>query len=127
MSSAKDILLGGAGIDFRINALRQARKQAERTQASASQRELLAVIDRCIKEALIRKENVLSLIDQIENPLYAEALRIRFVDGQTLEQTAESIHYSYYHLCRAILPSAERALQTVIDNNHRPARGYADE
>lgn len=62
-----------------------------------------------------RRDRALAVIDAVSDPLCRKILTLRFVEGLTLEKTAERISYSYQHLCRKLLPAALAEAQKIVD------------
>lgn len=54
---------------------------------------------RILESIAVRKE-IEAAIDAVENPVYREVLRRKYIDGNTLERIAVDMNYSYVHVCR---------------------------
>ena len=52
-----------------------------------------------VKELKKTQEHIAGLIDSLSEP-YKSVLRLRFIEGKTVEDTAEELHYSYRWLMR---------------------------
>ncbi len=52
-----------------------------------------------VKELKKTQEHIAGLIDSLSEP-YKSVLRLRFIEGKTVEDTAEELHYSYRWLLR---------------------------
>lgn len=53
-----------------------------------------------ILESIVMRKEIEDAIDAVENPVYREVLRRKYIDGNTLEKIAVDLNYSYVHVCR---------------------------
>ena len=68
------------------------------------------------RDALIRqKAEAIDLINRVDHHIYAALLLEYYCNGNTWEETADAIGYSYYHTVHRIHPAALAAFQHVIE------------
>lgn len=87
------------------------------TDASDSLIDLEREIDRDIDRFVDLKREAGSLLAQLENPLHYQVLHRRYIMGETFEQIATEINYTYRWVC-IIHGRALEAFQKVLDKQH---------
>lgn len=87
------------------------------TDASDGLIDLEREIDRDIDRFVDLKREAGSLLAQLENPLHYQVLHRRYIMGETFEQIATEINYTYRWVC-IIHGRALEAFQKVLDKQH---------
>lgn len=118
----REVLLGAKNADAHLAMIERARENAllqARTYPNAAVRRSSRLLAESYEESAAavrgRRDRALAVIDAVSDPLCRKILTLRFVEGLTLEKTAERISYSYQHLCRKLLPAALAAAQKIVD------------
>lgn len=58
------------------------------------------LIDKKVDELYAVKQEIQLVIFGVDNPTFRELLQRKYIDGQTLEQIAVKMRYSYRQICR---------------------------
>lgn len=53
-----------------------------------------------IMESIAVRKEIAAAIDAVQNPVYRDVLRRKYIDDNTLEKIAVDLNYSYVHVCR---------------------------
>ena len=122
MEDVREVLLGAKHADEHLAMIERERQSAlvlAQSYPNAAVRRSARLLADSYEESAAavrsRKDRALAVIDAVSDPLYRRILTLRFVQGQTLEKTAERTHYSYQHLCRKLLPAALAEAQKIVD------------
>ena len=118
----REVLLGAKYADEHLAMIEREKQRAlvlaQSYPNAAVRRSAKLLVESYAESASVvrgRRDRALAVIDAVSDPLYRQILELRFVQGQTLEKTAERTHYSYAHLCRKLLPAALAAAQRIVD------------
>lgn len=117
----REVLLGAKFADEHLAMIERGRQRARLLQSypnSAVRRSARLLVESYEEAAATvrgRRDRAIAVISAVSDPLYRQILTLRFVQGQTLEKTAERTHFSYQHISRKLLPAALAAAQKIVD------------
>lgn len=71
-----------------------------------------------ILKAIAVRQEIAAAIEAVENPVYRELLKRRYIDGDKWESIAEEMNYCYKHVVHTLHPRALE--QVVMESNTEP-------
>lgn len=77
--------------------------------------EYSVLIDNRIDELYAVKCEILNAINTVEDGTLRILLELRYLQGETWERIAQSMHYSYKHIVHSLHPKALKKLKEVIE------------
>lgn len=79
--------------------------------------EYSVLVDKRIDELYAIKCEILNAINAVEDGTLRRLLELRYLQGETWERIAQSMHYSYKHIVHSLHPKALKKLKEVIECN----------